>query len=70
VFNDRGSLEVEARLDPGIRAGAVAMTNGWWISEGGTVNFLSRGRETDLGHGAAFHDNMVQVEAATEGSGS
>ena len=69
VFNDRGQVEIEVRLDAGIRRGAVAMTNGWWISEGGTVNFLSRGRETDIGHGAAFHDNMVQVERAS-GAGS
>jgi hypothetical protein len=38
------------------------MANGWWITEGGTVNFLSLGRETDMGHGAAFHDNLVDVE--------
>lgn len=62
VFNDRGSLETEARFDLGLRPGCVCMTNGWWISEGGTVNFLSAGRETDMGHGAAFHDNIVEVE--------
>jgi anaerobic selenocysteine-containing dehydrogenase len=62
VFNDRGALEVAARLDHGIRPGCVAVTNGWWISQGGTVNFCSVGRETDMGHGAAFHDNLVQVE--------
>ena len=62
VFNDRGSLEVPARIDLTLRGGCVSMTNGWWISEGGTVNFLSAGRETDMGHGAAFHDNAVDVE--------
>ncbi len=62
VFNDRGSLEVPVRLVHGIKPGCVAMTNGWWISEGGTVNVCSAGRETDMGHGAAFHDNLVQVE--------
>jgi anaerobic selenocysteine-containing dehydrogenase len=62
VFNDRGSLEVSAHLDLTLRGGCVSMTNGWWISEGGTVNFLSAGRETDMGHGAAFHDNAVDVE--------
>jgi hypothetical protein len=40
----------------------VSVTNGWWIVEGGTVNFCSRGRETDMGHGAAFHDNLVEIE--------
>lgn len=62
VRNDRGSLEVPVRLVHGIKPGCVSMTNGWWISQGGTVNFCSMGRETDMGHGAAFHDNLVQVE--------
>jgi anaerobic selenocysteine-containing dehydrogenase len=61
IFNERGSLEVEARLDNGIKAGCISVTNGWWIPEGGTVNFCSEGRETDMGHGAAFHDNLVEI---------
>jgi anaerobic selenocysteine-containing dehydrogenase len=62
VFNDRGRIEVAAAVDHGIRRGCVSVTNGWWITEGGTVNFCSLGRETDMGYGAAFHDNLVQVE--------
>jgi len=66
VFNDRGSITLEARLDNGIKAGCVSVTNGWWITEGGTVNFCSLGRETDMGHGAAFHDNLVQLTKDAE----
>ncbi|MDT8341952.1 MAG: molybdopterin-dependent oxidoreductase [Longimicrobiales bacterium] len=62
VHNARGELTVAVRLDHGIRPGCVAMTNGWWIPEGGTVNFLSPALETDLGHGAAFHETRVRVE--------
>jgi anaerobic selenocysteine-containing dehydrogenase len=62
IFNDRGEIKVPARLDWGIKPGCVAVTNGWWITQGGTVNFCSLGRETDMGHGAAFHDNLVEVE--------
>ncbi len=62
IHNDRGEIKVKARFDRGIKPGCVSMTNGWWISQGGTVNFCSRGRETDMGHGAAFHDNLVNVE--------
>jgi anaerobic selenocysteine-containing dehydrogenase len=62
VFNERGELTVPVRLDWGIKPGCVAVTNGWWITEGGTVNFCSLGRETDMGYGAAFHDNLVEVE--------
>jgi len=64
IYNDRGELRVAARLDWGIQRGCVAVTNGWWAGEGGTVNFCSRGRETDMGHGAAFHDNRVAIEKA------
>jgi anaerobic selenocysteine-containing dehydrogenase len=62
IFNDRGELTTRVKFDYGIRRGCVSMTNGWWISQGGTVNFLSLGRATDMGHGAAFHNNRVDVE--------
>jgi len=61
VFNGRGRLEVEARLDHGLRPGCACMTNGWWSAEGGPVNLCSLGRETDMGHGAAFHENRVEI---------
>jgi anaerobic selenocysteine-containing dehydrogenase len=65
VFNERGELHLSVQLDNGIKPGCVCLTNGWWISEGGAVNFLSAARETDIGYGAAFHDNRVQVEAVS-----
>jgi anaerobic selenocysteine-containing dehydrogenase len=64
VFNARGEFCLPARMDPGLKRGCVSVTNGWWIPEGGTVNFCSPGRETDMGHGAAFHDTLVEVETA------
>ncbi len=64
VRNDRGRLEVEARLEHGIKPGCVSVTNGWWSTDGASVNLCSLGRETDMGHGAAFHDNLVEVEKA------
>ncbi len=62
IFNKRGELFTNIYIDFSLKPGCVLMTNGWWISEGGTVNFLSRGRETDMGYGAAFHENLVEVE--------
>jgi len=64
VFNKRGQLELPARIDAGIRRGCVAVTNGWWGEQGGLVNKLTEGRETDVAHGAAFHDNLVEVKKA------
>ncbi len=62
VFNDRGSLELPLRLHFGMRPGSVSACNGFGAEDGGSVNLLSLGRETDLGHGAGFHDNLVEVE--------
>ena len=62
IFNDRGEFAVEARMDNGIKRGCVAVTNGWWSTDGGAVNFTSLGRETDMAHGAAFHENLVDLE--------
>ncbi len=66
VFNARGSLELPARMDCSLRPGCVWIPNGWWIPEGGTVNFCSLGRETDMGHGTAYHDNRVEVEKVSQ----
>jgi anaerobic selenocysteine-containing dehydrogenase len=65
VFNERGELNIKVKLDLGIKPGCISATNGWWISQGGTVNYLSQGKETDMGYGAAFHDNLVEVEKIT-----
>jgi anaerobic selenocysteine-containing dehydrogenase len=62
VFNDRGEVEISVRLDHSLRPGCIVIHNGWWLSEGGGINLLSAARETDMGHGAAFHDNAVEVE--------
>jgi len=62
VFNDRGKVKIAVRLDHSLRPGCIVIHNGWWLSEGGGINLLSAARETDMGHGAAFHDNAVEVE--------
>jgi anaerobic selenocysteine-containing dehydrogenase len=64
VFNGRGSLELPLRIHFGLRPGVVAAFNGFGAEDGGSVNLLSLGRETDLGFGAGFHDNLVEVERA------
>jgi anaerobic selenocysteine-containing dehydrogenase len=64
VSNARGVLVLTARIELGLRQGCVVACNGYGALHGGSVNLLSMGRETDLGHGAAFHDNLVRVELA------
>ena len=70
VFNDRGELVLPVKIDRGLRPGCVCVTNGFWLAEGAAVNVLTQGRETDMGHGAAFHDNAVQVERGFQTGGT
>ncbi len=62
VFNSRGEVKVKAQVTFSLKRGCVVIHNGWWGAEGCPVNVLSYGRETDMGHGTAFHDNMVEIE--------
>ncbi len=62
VFNDRGELKIKAKIDASLRPGNIVIINGYWHEEGACPNILSKGRETDMGHGTAFHDNMVNYE--------
>jgi len=62
IFNDRGEVITKAKLNFSIKKGCVVYYNGWWLQEGGTPNLLSKGRETDMGYGTAFHDCLVEVE--------
>jgi len=62
VYNLTGELLSYARISNRIPAGVVVLPNGIWTNEGGGGNHLIAGKETDMGYGAAFHDNMVEIE--------
>lgn len=62
VFNGRGRFFITAEISYGVRIGCVVIPNGWWKTQGVPVNCLSIGRETDMGHGSAFHNNRVEVK--------
>jgi anaerobic selenocysteine-containing dehydrogenase len=64
VFNGRGEMKVRVKLDFSLRKGCASYYNGMWLSEGGSPNLFSKGRETDMGHGSAFHDTLVEIEKA------
>jgi len=59
VFNDRGELKIKVKIDASLRPGNIVICNGYWHQEAACPNILSKGRETDMGHGSAFHDNRV-----------
>ena len=68
AFNARGEFRMPARIDRTLLPGTVLSFNGAWRGESaaGGVNDCSPGLETDMGHGAAFHENRVQVEKVVE----
>jgi anaerobic selenocysteine-containing dehydrogenase len=64
VFNDRGSLELKARVTDRARPGVVVALSIWWrklTSDGRNANELTHQRLTDLGRAASFYDCLVQV---------
>jgi len=62
VFNDKGDMTGKAEISNRISQGLVVFPNGIWFNESGGINHLISGRETDIGFGAAFHDNRVEIE--------
>jgi anaerobic selenocysteine-containing dehydrogenase len=62
VYNQIGEIISTAGISNRIPAGTVVLPNGIWLNEGGGGNNLIAGVETDIGFGAAFHDNRVEVE--------
>jgi len=62
VFNENGELITRVKISNRILPGVAVLPNGIWLNEGGGGNQLIAGRETDIGFGAAFHDNLVEIE--------
>jgi anaerobic selenocysteine-containing dehydrogenase len=67
VFNDRGSLQLRARVTDRARRGVVVGLSVWWrklSKDGKNANELtSSDTLTDLGRAPIFYDCLVQVEA-------
>jgi len=63
VFNDRGSIELTATLNPHLPPGVVAARLDWAkLHPGGAnVNVLTSERLTDIGAGATFYSTLVEV---------
>ena len=65
VFNDRGAFVARVEVTDRVRRGVVASTKGRWprlVKGGATVNATVAERDSDMGGGAVFHDNRVEVE--------
>jgi anaerobic selenocysteine-containing dehydrogenase len=64
IRNERGAFRVMARVDAGIKRGVVWAPSIWWTKlspDGHNANETTSQRETDMGGGATFYDNQVEV---------
>jgi anaerobic selenocysteine-containing dehydrogenase len=67
VFNDRGAFRARAVVGETVKQGVVVALGVWWnryTPDGVNGNTTTSTRLTDLGAGATFFDNLVQVERA------
>jgi anaerobic selenocysteine-containing dehydrogenase len=67
VFNERGSIELLARVTERARAGVVVALSIWWkklARDGRNANELTNQRLTDIGRAPTFYDCLVEVERA------
>jgi anaerobic selenocysteine-containing dehydrogenase len=67
IHNDRGAFTAVARVEASIRPGVVWAPSIWWgklTTDGANANQTTSQRETDLGHGPVFYDNLVEVRLA------
>jgi anaerobic selenocysteine-containing dehydrogenase len=65
VFNDRGSLELKARVTERARPGVVVALSVWWkklARDGKNANELTSQTLTDIGAAPTFYDVRVEVE--------
>ena len=67
VHNDRGHFRARARVGDGVRPGVAWAPSVWWsklAGDGRNANDTTSQELTDLGAGAVFYDNLVEVSLA------
>ncbi len=65
IFNSRGEITGKVKISARVKSGSLVFPNGIWLYEGGGVNKLISPSETDMGHGAAFHNTRADIEKLT-----
>jgi len=67
IFNDRGSFTAEAVITDRVRPGVVSAPSVWWAKltdDRSNANHTTSQAVTDIGGGATFYDNQVDVRLA------
>ncbi|PYY07837.1 MAG: hypothetical protein DMG61_24450 [Acidobacteria bacterium] len=64
VFNNRGEIELTARVDGRVQPGVVSAKLNWAkLTTGGTnINVLTSEKLSDMGNSATFYSVLVEVE--------
>ena len=64
IFNGRGAFTAEAVITDRVRPGVVSAPSVWWpkLTDGTNANHTTSQAVTDIGGGATFYDNMVEVK--------
>lgn len=67
IFNDRGRFRAKAIVGETVNPGVVVSFSVWWnkYAGGPNCNAITGTALTDLGGGATFFDNLVEVAAAS-----
>ncbi|MCC5579940.1 molybdopterin oxidoreductase family protein [Microtetraspora sp. AC03309] len=71
VFNDNGEFSAYAEISDRVKPGVAAAPKGHWpkLSPGGSnPNSVVDERDADMGRGAVYHDNLVDIAPAPKGS--
>ena len=66
IFNDRGAFSADAVITDRVRPGVVVAPSIWWAKlsdDRRNANHTTSQAVTDIGGGATFFDNMVEVRA-------
>lgn len=71
IFNDRGTFTAEAVITDRVRPGVVSAPSVWWAKlteDRNNANHTTSQAITDIGGGATFYDNQVDVRVADDRS--
>lgn len=71
IFNDRGGFLAQVVLTERVQPGVVVAPSIWWgklTPDGRNVNHTTSQALTDMGGGATFYDNRVEVEGVSRPS--
>jgi anaerobic selenocysteine-containing dehydrogenase len=69
VFNDRGSFQARAVVGDSVRPGVVVALSIWWNKlspDGRNANHTTSSTLADMGGGAVFFDNLVEVTCSRD----